>query len=484
MKVSRPLKRPNWQRLLAILVVAISLWAVFNSQPRLYTAIAQGRRRNCQLPDLHEDEGRVLGCSVLRKACIDHSRIILHSGQRTPGHPNYTDDPLFPLTIKQITLPGYEEPLGTAFFMTCTDMTKCTLQVRPPTPLDPPDISKPKSWDACTVPFIFSAPYFGNFAELFLTGVAAIYHMHESDVVSEATQFVPYTGGMAAPPFYANLLKPFSPKGVISLDELSSRERLGSRCYEAIQVCQPPGLTYSSQDPVSGIGIGVSQLEFKHAGRFIMDYYKERNKVKFEAKQAPEETFVVTFAIRTDYRIILNFDEILEKCKAWKPPKGSVFKKTRCMTMQPTADSFIEDLAKVDASHALVGPHGAAGTFGLFLNEGAAHVEIVSWDFCGIWPTFYFRERIETDETIKTGHFKIKAGPDFIEPGPFEANGTGSSVAYARDRNIRLDWGTLAKVLERIALGDIESTLENRPSRIYKFGDQPECPVKEDEGKR
>ena len=364
-------------------------------------------------------------------------------------------------------------------------MDKCTIQIRPPTPLDPPDIAKPKLWDSCNVPFIFSAPYFSNFAELFLTGVAAIYHMHEMEAVTDAaTVFVPYTAGMAAPAFYSNLLTPFSSKRVVSLDELSSRERPGARCYEAIQVCEPPGLVYTSMDIKSGVGVSVYQLEYKKTGRFIMEYYKGRNQLTFESKKAPPGTFVVTFGLRHDYRKILNFDEILQKCKEWKPPKASGFKKTRCVTMEPNPESFVTDLAMVDATHALVGTHGAAGTFGLFLNEGGAHVEIVSWDFCGIWPTFYFRERIEVDRSLNTGHFKIKAGPEFIQPGPFEAADIGSSAAYARDRNIRLDFSTLAKVLGRIALGDIESTVENRPSRIYTFGDQPECPVKEDEGRK
>ena len=214
-----------------------------------------------------------------------------------------------------------------------------------------------------------------------------------------------------------------------------------------------------------------------------MKYYKERNEALFRSKEAPPDVFVVTFTVRTDWRIILNFEEILEKCHAYTPPKSSNFTKVRCMTMQPSSDSFVEDLAKVDATHALVGTHGAGGTFSYFLNELGAYVEILSWDFCGSWPNMYFRTRLEKDKTIRTGHFYLKAGTKFVEPGPFEANHTGAIVAYARDRNIRVDWETLAKVLDRIALGDIESSRKNRQSRTYYYGEHPDCPDNEDDGK-
>lgn len=39
--------------------------------------------------------------------------MVLHSGQKTPGHPNFTHGPLFEVAeVPHYVLPGYEEPLG------------------------------------------------------------------------------------------------------------------------------------------------------------------------------------------------------------------------------------------------------------------------------------------------------------------------------------------------------------------------------------
>ena len=162
---------------------------------------------------------------------------------------------------------------------------------------------------------------------------------------------------MAALAFYSNLLTPFSSKRVVSLDELSSRERPGARCYEAIQVCEPPGLVYTSLDPKSGVGVSVYQLEYKKTGRYIMDYYKLRNQLTFESKKAPPGTCVVTFGLGHDY---LNLAE-MQRVETAKGASG--FKKRRCVTMEPNPESFVTELAMVDATHALVGTHRTEVTF-------------------------------------------------------------------------------------------------------------------------
>lgn len=96
-------------------------------------------------------------------------RIILHSGEKTPGHANYTLEKLFDFQMDELILPGYPEPLGTVFVEPCGgNKLKCGLDLRPPTPLDPEDVRRPVDFDKCRVPLIFSVPYFSNFAEFFL----------------------------------------------------------------------------------------------------------------------------------------------------------------------------------------------------------------------------------------------------------------------------------------------------------------------------
>ncbi len=46
--------------------------------------------------------------------CLRQGRILIHTGQKTPGHPNWTAEPLFTFQnpVSTIVLPGYPEPLG------------------------------------------------------------------------------------------------------------------------------------------------------------------------------------------------------------------------------------------------------------------------------------------------------------------------------------------------------------------------------------
>lgn len=198
------------------------------------------------------------GCKVVTSACLDHGRVILHSGQKTPGHASWTNDPIVDIKLGGLLLPGYDEPLGSTMFIPCSGKEPCTLDVRAPTPLDPPDVATPTTFDSCRVPLIFNSPYFSNFAEFYLGVVMASFHMHNKTLVDNRTVFTPYTGGMTPPPFYQNLLEPFSPSHKVeSLDEISSRENVGKgrpRCFEKLLVCNLVGLYKNTLQNPTGIG--------------------------------------------------------------------------------------------------------------------------------------------------------------------------------------------------------------------------------------
>ncbi|KAL4438195.1 hypothetical protein ABPG77_010556 [Micractinium sp. CCAP 211/92] len=81
----------------------------------------------------------------------DWEGMVLHSGQKTPGLPNFTHGPLFEVAeVPHYVLPGYEEPLGTSHFK-----PKCwDLLIKGPTHLDPPDIWQPPGFTRCIVPLV------------------------------------------------------------------------------------------------------------------------------------------------------------------------------------------------------------------------------------------------------------------------------------------------------------------------------------------
>ncbi|GAB4818559.1 hypothetical protein N2152v2_005605 [Parachlorella kessleri] len=337
-------------------------------------ALAQLR---CEQPAaVREDLLDKWHCRLLRDSCLDQGRILLHTGQKTPGHPNYTRDGLFEPKnpVVDVTLPGYPEPLGTAHYR---PVAKFALDIRAPTFLDPPDVWRPASFSNCTVPLIFQPHYFSIYAEFFLRRLTAISDMSGEGVFDRNVTFAPDTNGMVA---------------------ISNR----------------------SSSAQGGL------------------------------------------------RQIVNLAELLERCRQWRPPEQSRFKAVECFSLEDsTPGTFIHDIARLQTVHAFVSLHGSGLANGLFLPAGSAVVEVLCWNFAGTWPDSYYKQSFEHDQSVKSGYFRLVADKDHCFPGEYEKRGIGSTVAYNRDKHIRIEFESLAQALIKIALGQVESTAQNSRDRVF-----------------
>jgi len=260
--------------------------------------------------------------------------------------------------------------------------------------------------------------------------------MDAEGVVNQRTLFVPYTAGMHPPPHYYNLFAPFGSGLVASLDEVSSRERIGKRCFDSLQVCSLVGMHHRAHHVKNNTDLGWWSIHYKGACRYILGYYKQRNMAMFKAAERQHDEFSIVIITRKGLRRMTNEEEVLSKCKKWRPPINSNYARTKCVAIDSSPDTFVSDLAHVDAAHAVVALHGAGANLAFFLPPGGALIEILGWDFCGQWPDQYFKDPMEMDRTVPTAYFRLVAGPELLTPGKFEKAGLGQSKSIKEMNNL------------------------------------------------
>lgn len=223
--------------------------------------------------------------------------------------------------------------------------------------------------------------------------LSPVYEMKQHKLITNSTVFTPYTNGMDPPSFYQDLLKPFAPLPVQSLDDISSRSHIipgvNTRCFDQLMVCNLVSLYRNTAHNPEGKGHTFWDVHPRQAGQTVVDYYKKTQPQAFPARK--DGVFYVVIVVRTDVRRILNVDEVLKQCKAWKPPDNSPFKRTECITRETKPEMLIDDLGIVNRAHALVSTHGAQNAFVHTLQDGAALVEVTSWDFCGQWSMLHYQ---------------------------------------------------------------------------------------------
>ncbi|KAI7844869.1 hypothetical protein COHA_001522 [Chlorella ohadii] len=438
----------------------------------------------CERPQLDVPKLEEWGCRVFHQACFDQGGMILHSGEKTPDHPNFTPDPLFKAaSYPSYLLPGYEEPLGTPHFVP----PSWDIPMRGPSPLDPADMWQPKEFTNCTAPLIWFLSYFNVFGELFLNAGAALDAMQAAGALDRNVTLAPVTFGLDVPAWYQPLLEPYTRHKVTSLSALSSREHLLSgqpRCFERAVLCNLVGI-YASGGTESRHW--WSELRPKTAGRRAVEYYRAAYPDTFrpheqQAEREAGQVFRVAFMARSKLRAIVNVKDVLEECKKWVPPADTPFKRTDCVLLPDgTPDNFADILAQLQNAHIFVGTHGSHNSYQFFMPPGTALVEILAWNFHGEHCTFadqYYKDWYELDRSVDTAYFRLVADKQHTLMGPYEKAGKGSSVVYGRDQDVALDFSTLAKALTKVARGELECTPQNfEEQRLFFMVDKDICPA-------
>ncbi|EFN50995.1 expressed protein [Chlorella variabilis] len=434
----------------------------------------------CERGELDEAKLNEWGCKMFHKACFDQENLLLHSGQKTPDHPNFTHDELFKTyPVPAYVLPGYEEPLGTPHYT-----PKCwDIDIRGPTPYDPPDVWQPAEFTNCTVPLVWWVTYFSVFGDLYIGGALALDMMQQQGAFDRNVTLAPFSMGMDLPPWYQSLLDPFTAHKVQCLSSLSSREHIRTgqpRCFERALLCNLVGMYTASG------GHHWGQLRPKVTGRRTVEHYRRKYPERFlvHEKLAEAENgtvFRVAFQPRTRLRTIVNLDAVVKECKQWKPPADTRFKSVDCVLLPDgTPDNFPDLLAQVQNVHALVNTHGSGNNFAFFMPNGSALVEVLPWNFHGkgcTWADQYFSDWYAIDHSVNSGYFRLVADRNHTFTGVYEKEKRGSSVAYTRDQDVALDFPTLALALERVARGELESNYANHDARTFFMTRRDLCPT-------
>ncbi|KAI3439058.1 hypothetical protein D9Q98_001468 [Chlorella vulgaris] len=154
-------------------------------------------------------------------------------------------------------------------------------------------------------------------------------------------------------------------------------------------------------------------------------------------------------------RQILNMDELLERCQAWKytDPASSIQFAAECGVWQPGSD-LQSTIAAVRGADIMVGRHGAGMTNGFFMKDGAAMVDV----FGAGWTWQLFRDWRDQDERSMVQWWGLTVeDPTLLSPGQYELD--GNPLMYrvypvdkkARDANMHVPWAGVAHVLEQYA---------------------------------
>ncbi|KAL4445858.1 hypothetical protein ABPG77_009057 [Micractinium sp. CCAP 211/92] len=289
--------------------------------------------------------------------------MILHSGLKTPGHANYTHRPLFEVAqTLPFHLPEGTDSLGQDKF----GPKAWDIIIRGPSKLDQPDIQAPGEFTSCTVPLVWWPAYFSVFADFFLGSVMALDGMRAEGAFDRSILLAPVSLGLSLPGMYSALLEPYSRHPVVSLSELSSRERKLSgepRCFERAVLCNLAA-PYSRE------------LRPKLASRRAVQYYREARPEAFQpheqrALQEGGKTFRIAFfgSRAGGTRVIRNLDQAIQ-----------------------------------------VNTHGSGNIYAYYLPSESALVEIIPWSFDTGCPfgfaDYYFSKYVEADGSVNSGYFR------------------------------------------------------------------------------
>ncbi|KAK9867544.1 hypothetical protein WJX84_012100 [Apatococcus fuscideae] len=326
-------------------------------------------------------------CILEENACLDQGRIIVSREELAPrGGGEPIRDKFGELMI---TMP-YVHP-------DAADNERAGWQsrrepiIRFRSSYDAPDIQDPHYSD-CIVPLIWWPPWLGNFGEFYTNSVGPIGHLTLNGAIDRNVTLVPDLDGFELQTYMSFFLEPFTNHPVQPLHVFSSRDKLDhpdaqSRCFERMLLCRLEH-TFDPQfppnDPVNGFLPDVKGAfpPLASVGQAISKFQMEALDIHSERRP---EIVKVTFLVRWKSRRFVNIDEIVDRCRAWRPRDSQ--QSPDCSTIDITPDMpyshILEEFQKTDI---LVAQHGSGLVNGWLLPAGAAMVEMHGSPPYQPWP--------------------------------------------------------------------------------------------------
>lgn len=412
-----------------------------SSSPR---AAVVANQETCEQPHFVDWALWEHGCVAERNVCIDQGVFIVFQDKVKPGK-NFTGTQLFDTGGAFYNVPGFMDNLkGTK-----TPFRQPMFRTN--THRDPPDILDPV-FDKCSMPLIWWPWWPFNAGDFTLASAAPLHAMLQEGIVDRNIKFTPVLDGYRMPEYIDWELQPFSNHKVETLEDLSSRERAGARCYDTILLCKPHGLWNRRPDWMKQAWHHF--LKFGDFGQQIVEHYRKHLPVIKKS----EGTFKVAFIERHHKRRIENYSELLEWCNTkLQLPAGSRFKEVSCVPLNlDHADRYLQTLAEMQTVDVLVGSHGAGLINHMFMRKGTSFLEIVP---CGFDDPFH-DDSFQVPARVQNFQFGFKLSivspmlcsrsqaelgdPDVLSKDEWVRG------SFLRDQDVTVDVSSLEDVFQRI----------------------------------
>lgn len=260
--------------------------------------------------------------------------------------------------------------------------------------------------------------------------------MQAQGVIDRSVRFTPALEGLAEPEYVHWLLASFTDFPVQSLDDLSSRDNMGRRCFERLLLCSPQ--SWFKPDAPDG---WVEARHFADLGQHLVNFHKK----DLPRLEKDPKAYKVVFLERSTKRRILNMRQALASCRGWKPPAHSGFTHTDCGVLNvDDGRHWKVILAIMNTVDVMVGVHGAGLTYHNFQRPGSALVEVFP---CHFHQDAYFQQTSRREATVMP--FQVLLNNTLLcQPGAQEANADQQELEFveawvpkslARDQDIKLD---------------------------------------------
>ncbi|KAL4448094.1 hypothetical protein ABPG75_005313 [Micractinium tetrahymenae] len=322
-----------------------------------------------------------------------------------------------------------------------------------------PDLRHPQ-FDSSTVPLVLVAEWAENYGHTLGNSAAWLQaHLHAtpSNWASRAALVVHTPLGLALPRHWQPLVGPLVPNSPVqTFADFSARlptEPWGSdgcsRCFADMLVCsadpevQSTNVWQASQALVAlNSPLPPSPVEAAFAG--------------CDGDNSCLRVLFLTRSPKPFMRQVLNINELLKECNSWTytdPKTRQAFGAT-CSSYQPGTD-LKTNMAAMRSADAIIGLHGASMVNAFFAKPGAAMMEVFvtgwTWQIHRLWLQQDAQAQLQWWALTDPATFSPNELEESLLPHPRLYKGGQGDAKRERDRNVRVPWTGVARLLQEHA---------------------------------
>ncbi|KAL4439890.1 hypothetical protein ABPG75_002891 [Micractinium tetrahymenae] len=323
-----------------------------------------------------------------------------------------------------------------------------------------------------------------NFGHTFRDNAAVLYGaLRRTPWWPHAKLVVLTPDGLGMQPFDYELYQSLSNHTVETWADFSSRLGPAAAAAPPVRPAWPggPALPASYEGPdqrcfshmfVCTSGLSLPLLPAYSYGQHVVRYYRDHGwrlqppaelaqlpADKAAAATAGERVLRVVFQKRAPGhpgRAVLNLQELLQRCNAWRfklgTGTGGGARWTRAHCVEVEFADLQSGMAAAQAADIVVGMHGANQANGWLMRPGGAIIELQAFEFERVPEHLQHPERNMMDPATRVQWYVIMAcDPEASLPGSNELAGRGRRVDWVKARSMRVRWDALEAALRTAA---------------------------------